>query len=137
MALAPGAPESVERRLTGLRNGLLRLHKALLDSERARYDRDVERIRSTGQLFSLVLNDPFFAWLRELSELIAIIDEHLYGEERASSEAGEALRERALILLTPDEDGAGFRRRYFEAIQRDPDVVLAHAQAVRVLADLG
>ena len=32
-----------------LRNGMLRLHKSLLDSERAAYERDVARITSAGE----------------------------------------------------------------------------------------
>ena len=51
-------------RLKGTRDGLLRLHKTLLDSERAAYERDVARITSTGQFLQLVLNDPWFQWLR-------------------------------------------------------------------------
>ena len=35
-------------------------------------------------------------------------------------------------LLTPSEEGAGFGRQYYEALQREPDVMLAHA-AVRQL----
>src|ERR1039458_10458118 len=68
--------------LTELRHVLLAHHKALLDSERARYDHDVERIKSSGQLLNLALHDPFFAWLHELSELIVMIDER--SEEHTS-----------------------------------------------------
>jgi hypothetical protein len=37
----------------------------------------------------------------------------------------------------PEETGTGFARKYFEALQRDPDVVLAHAQMLKVVAALG
>ena len=40
-------PDRTQERLKNLRNGLLRLHKSLLDSERAVYERDVARITST------------------------------------------------------------------------------------------
>jgi len=39
-----------KQRLTDLRNGLLSLHKTLLDSERASYERDIARIDSSGEL---------------------------------------------------------------------------------------
>jgi hypothetical protein len=70
-------PGPARERLTRLRNGLLRLHKSLLDSERAAYERDVARITSTGQYLGLVLNDPWFAWLHELSQFIVLVDETL------------------------------------------------------------
>lgn len=125
------------RLLADLRSGLLKLHKSLLDSERERYERDIERVNSSGQLLTLVLHDPFFAWLHELSELIVLIDETLDAEEPASaSEAGRLLAQ-ARTLLTPAESGKGFRKEYFEALQRDPDVVIAHGGAMKVLGGLG
>jgi hypothetical protein len=125
------------QRLTILRNGLLKLHKALLDSERARYEHDVERVGSSGQLLNLVLHDPWFAWLHELSELIVLIDETLDGEEPAGPvEAGRLLGQ-ARTLVTPAEFGNGFRKQYFDALQRDPDVVIAHGAAVKLMDGLG
>jgi hypothetical protein len=122
--------------LTGLRNGLLKLHKTLLDSERARYDHDVQRIVSSGQLLNLVLHDPFFAWLHELSELIVLIDETLDADEPATAAEATRLLAQTRTLLTPVESGDGFRGQYFDALQRDPDVVIAHGAAVQVLANL-
>ncbi len=67
---------------TDLRNGLLGLHKTLLDSERASYERDIARISSSGELLRLVLYDPWFAWLHELSEFVVLIDETLDASKR-------------------------------------------------------
>lgn len=130
-------PDGVQRRLTELRNGLLRLHKTLLDSERAVYERDVARISSSGELLKLVLYDPWFAWLHELSELVVWIDEALDAEEPPDGPEAERLIGQARDLIAPNEVGKGFAKRYFEALQRDPDVVLAHAQMRKVFSSLG
>jgi len=122
--------------LTALRRALLTHHKALLDSERARYDHDVERVKSSGQMLNLVLHDPFFAWLHELSELIVMIDETLDADEPATAADAARLLAQARTLLMPAESGDGFRRQYFDALQRDPDVVIAHGAAMKVLANL-
>ena len=127
---------NTDRRLTDLRNGLLRLHKTLLDSEQATYERDVERITSRGQLLGLVMDDPWFAYLRELSRLVVQIDERQDAEEPTTPEETMDFVQRARALLTPAEEGRGFEKRYFEALQRDPDVVLAHGAMVRLLATL-
>jgi hypothetical protein len=74
------------QRLITMRNGLLHLHKALLESERAAYERDVEKIKSTGQYLNLVLNDPWFSWLRELSQFVVLVDETLEQDEPADDE---------------------------------------------------
>ncbi len=128
---------SASERLTDLRNALIKLHKTLLDSERASYEHDIARITSTGQLFELVLHDPFFAWLHELSELIVLIDETLDADEPASAWDADRLLANSRALLIPAENGRGFARRYFEAMQRDPGVVISHGATVKILARLG
>jgi hypothetical protein len=126
------------QRLNDLRNGLLRLHKLLLDSERAAYERDVERITTTGQFLNLVLNDPWFNWLRDLSQFIVLVDETVDSKEApVTPEDAGRLIARARELVSPSEEGSGFARRYFEAMQRDPGVVLAHRDMVQVFAGLG
>src|SRR5580658_10543781 len=75
MAQNNSSSDLTKQRLTDLRNGLLSLHKTLLDSERASYERDIARIDSSGELLKLVLYDPWFAWLHELSEFVVLIDE--------------------------------------------------------------
>lgn len=132
-------PDPARERLKTLRNHLLRLHKSLLDSERAAYERDVERITSTGQYLQLVLNDPWFAWLHELSKFIVVIDEQLDDKEKpATAEDADRLTARARDLIAPSESAShnGFARKYFDAMQRDPDVVLAHRDMVRAFEGL-
>ena len=48
----------------------------------------------------------------------------------------DRLIEQARALLSPSEDAAGFHRRYYDALQRDPAAVLAHGTMMRVLAQL-
>jgi hypothetical protein len=136
MAFSDPSTDATRGRLTDLRNGLLRVHKTLLDSERARYERDIERIHSRGQLLNLVLDDPWFAWLHELSELVVLIDETLDAEEPATAAEASRLVSIARTLLTPAESGHGFRKQYFDALQRDPDVVIAHGAAMKLFANL-
>ena len=131
------SPDPIQQRLTDLRNGLLSLHKTLLDSERASYERDVARISSSGELLNLVLYDPWFAWLHELSELVVLIDETLDAKEPPNGIDAERLIAQARDLVVPNENGKGFKKRYFEALQRDPDVVLAAGRTRKILESLG
>lgn len=124
------------QRLTDLRNGLLRLHKTLMESERALYERDVARINTSAQLLNLLMHDPWFGWLHELSEMVVRIDEMLVSEEPPKTEDTEVLIAQARALVSPSENGQGFGKHYFEAMQRDPDVVLAHAATIKLLAAL-
>ena len=124
------------RRLKEFRNGLLKLHKTMLDSERALYERDVERIPNTGRYLDLVLNDPWFAWLRELSGLIVFIDEAIAADEKPGrEEAGRFIAE-GRALLIPAENGSGFANEYFKLLQRDPNVVMAHSDMMKTIASV-
>jgi len=128
--------DAARLRLTGLRNGLLHLHKTLLDSESASYDRDIARITSKGQLLELVLHDPWFAWLHELSELVVLIDETLDAEQPPGAADASRLVGQARELIAPTNAAGKFRTHYLEALQRDPNVVMAHAEAMKLLAKL-
>jgi catechol 2,3-dioxygenase len=140
---APAAPESQEpsaalseamrSRLGELRARLLSLHKVLLDDARVAYEMDRGRIASNASLLQLVINDPWFAWLHPLSELVVRIDETVEPDSPAREADGAALVEQVERLLAPAEHGEMFARRYFEALQRQPSVVLAHADVRRVL----
>lgn len=128
------SPEAA--RLTALRNGLLTLHKKLLDSQRAAYETDVGKVQGPGHLLNLVLNDPSFAWLRELSQLVVVIDEMLDGDEPITKTDAERLVAQTRSLLTASENGNPFQRSYDAAFQRDPDAIIAHSQMVKVLSSI-
>ncbi|HKW98920.1 MAG TPA: hypothetical protein VJN43_14370 [Bryobacteraceae bacterium] len=129
--------DSARRRLTELRNGLLHLHKTLLDSESSTYDHDIARITSRGQLLELVLHDPWFAWLHELSGLVVLIDELLDGKEPVTETDARRLIGQARALIAPPNADGVFRQHYLESLQRDPNVVMAHSEAMKLLASLG
>ena len=132
---AEAAPLSADTRarLADLRKALLDLHKALLDDAKAAYEMDRGRIASTGALLQLVIGDPWFAWLQRLSGLIVRIDETTAVDAKATDADARALFEQVDRLLIPSETGADFARRYFEALQRQPAVVLAHGEVKRLL----
>jgi hypothetical protein len=126
--------ENMRARLRELRGGLLRLHKLLLDDERAAYEREHGRV-AAGEMLQLVINDAGFAWLRRLSELIVSVDEMLDAKEEPASDAdARAVVSQARKLLAPADDATEFAAKYRAALQRDPSVVMAHAEVARVLA---
>ncbi len=135
---ATGASASSENgdlrgKLIELRGKLLHLHKVLLDDARAAYEMDRGSVGSVGNLLQLVISDPWFAWLHALSGLIVRIDEAVGREGGPIRVDATALTDQVEQLLTASEEGDGFPRRYFEALQRQPVVVLAHADVRRAL----
>ena len=123
-------------RLRETRVALLHLHKTLLDDEREAYERVHDRIENSYEVLRLVMHDPWFAWLHDLSELIVKIDELLDAKEPQPEADVEGVLRQARELTTPDEDGGEFQQKYFRALQRSPDAVLAHAETIRIIGNL-
>lgn len=126
-------PENFRDRLTQLREALLHLHKALVDSERVSYEQNIGTIPSANHFLKLLTDDPWFAWLHPLSELIVAMDEALDARAKPplTNEITAALVKQTSALLVASETGEGFARHYYDALQRDPDVVMAHAEAAK------
>jgi hypothetical protein len=124
----------MRKQLDVVHGGLLDVHKQLLDHERERYERAHGRIASAGQVLQLVIEDPWFAWLRPLTAVIAAIDEVTASKEPVAAGSGEGLVAEAKRLLTPAEAGEGFAREYFRAAQESLEVAAAHGRWKRVLA---
>lgn len=129
---APPETQEARKLLQSLRAPLLDLHKAVVDSERVQYEKTFGKIHSPNQFLHLLTNDPWFAWLSPLSQLIVSMDEALDSEEPLTLKAVESLLKETAHMLKASETGEGFSKHYFEALQRDPDVVMAHAQVTRV-----
>ena len=119
--------------LQKLREALLELHKTLVDSERVGYEAALGPIPSPNHFLRLLSSDPWFAWLLPLSGLIVTIDEALDRRIPLSPKEAQGLLTQTRRLLVASEEGHGFPRSYFEALQRDPDVIFAHSRVVLLL----
>ena len=86
MAQRPDARSTLTlAELHQLSKALLRLHKALLDGERLAYERRHGPIASNGQYLQLVLGHPDFVWLRDLSRLMAELDDRTARDDSATT----------------------------------------------------
>jgi hypothetical protein len=131
MTLEGGSDAIDRRKLTELRTVLLRLHKTLLDMERREYEREHGHV-STGELFRLVIDHQQFGWLHNISEFVVRLDETLAGEAPINAEDLRSAVGMARKMFVPSESGDAFQKRYFDAIQRDPAVVMEHAELARL-----
>jgi hypothetical protein len=131
MTTNPKSPE-IHERLQQVRDALLKLHKTLVDSETATYEKTFGKIPSPNHLLKLLTNDPWFAWLHPLSLLIVSMDEALDEKEPLTADKVNKLIKESSMLLVASETSEGFGRHYFDALQRDPDVVFAHADAAKL-----
>jgi len=127
-------------RLQQIRPELLKLHKALLYSERTVYEQTHGPIANSGEFFRLVTEDEAFNWLRPISKFIVQIDEllDLRKKETIEPESAAILLEKARLMLKPNKDSlTPLGERYFNAIQRDPNIALMHADIAQKLREKG
>jgi hypothetical protein len=119
--------------LHALRLSLLRLHHGLLELERVNFEKVFGRVNS-GELLQLVINHAQFAWLRMISALVVEIDEMLDEDEPVSSLNIRSLFTQARKLFT-SSDNQEFRDKYQAALQNEPDIVMAHAEVMKLLRE--
>jgi hypothetical protein len=132
----PEERKKILAELSRLREKLVVLHKALIDSERVEYEASFGTIPNPNQFLKLLINDPWFAWLQPVSALVVAMDELMDEKEQPVTKADlTRVKKQAANLLKSSEEGEGFGRSYFESLQREPDVVLAHAAVMKLLKD--
>ena len=118
--------------LSELHTRLMRLHKLLLEDQRAAYEA-VNGEVTAADLLRLLLTHQDFAWLRVLSEMLAGIDEALdeVGGQLGDAEL-ETFLQRSRALLRSDRSGP-FETKYRDVLQRSPDVIMAHSAVFKLL----
>lgn len=122
-----------QQHLSQLRDSLLHLHRILLETERRAYEQRHGKV-SRGELLQLVISDSQFDWLHQLSKRVVQIDELRQADEPLTAEILLAVTADLQALLTPAATGA-FALKYDAAMQQSPDVVLAHAGVMVLLAE--
>lgn len=125
-----------DEKLTEIRLRLLRLHRALLDAEKAEHERAHGAITPAAFL-QLLIGDPRFGWLSALSELIVQFDDAVLPvrTRRDPPPAPDipALLERARTILT----GAVpvFRARYDTLAASRPALVAMTADTLTAIGE--
>ncbi|HKW00440.1 MAG TPA: hypothetical protein VJN96_11480 [Vicinamibacterales bacterium] len=127
----PGALAAAK--LRAVRMALLALHKTLLDHERLRYERTHGRIETAGQALHLVMNDPWFAWLRPVSALIVQADEKL-DDDRGVGASDVAAFVGQIRDLVQGSSSPEFQAALQRVLQEAPEAVMAQGRLTAALA---
>jgi hypothetical protein len=99
--------------LSEIRRPLLALHKAILDHERASYEKEFGPVTPAAFL-QVLINGSAFRWLTPLSTVIANVDE-------------------ILDDFSPDQPNNAFLPRYLPLLQADPAILHHHGQVSQLL----
>lgn len=109
---------------------LREVHRALVQAVRAAYEKDVGPAGGPGQMLRLLTEDPYFAWLHPMSELIVDLDS-LLAQELLPTGTVAGVREE--IDRLTKAGGSPFWVKYAPLLQTDTDVVMAHGHLRRAI----
>ena len=119
-------------------SALLAVHRVLIDVVATQRDPFRAVVGDPVGLFQLVLNEPEFAWLRPMLQLVAQIDELTELPDAPTDDEAKVLRARIERMLAPNDDPDGFGSRYVALLPLEPELAMAHADlrfALRALPD--
>lgn len=121
---------SLRQDLEAVSRALQALHKQILEAEGAHLPG-----RSPLELLDRLLNDPQWAWLRPLSQLITDLDEALAKDTdvTASDAAPAAGHVRALVFGLGEPRDEAFLGRYRPLLQVSPALASAHGELKRLI----
>jgi hypothetical protein len=127
------ADEADWQRLT---RALRELHQALMERTKRDFEREHPVVRHPAELLTLLTTDPYFEWLRELSELMVDVDTaHDLGPQHMDelSTTVCAAVEHLVAIRKESEPDNAFARHYWPYVQDDPHVAMAHAGVKQAL----
>ena len=120
-------------RLRALRTVVLALHKAALDAERARYEQAHGPIGGPQQVLRLVMDDPFFAWLRPLSDFVIQADMRLSDKKPLLPSDVDRFASHLRSMVQSGSETDRFAVEYRRTLQSVPEVVVLHGRLVALL----
>src|SRR5213595_586910 len=109
---------------------LREVHRTLVQAVRATYEREIGPAGGPGQMLKLLTEDPYFAWLHPMSELIVDLDSLLTQELLP---AGTVAAVRMEIDRLTQAGDSPFWSKYAPLLQSDPGVVMAHGRLRRAI----
>ena len=119
--------------LESISRALQDLHRKILEAEGAFLPG-----RSALTLLDRLLNDPEWAWLRPVSQLITDLDESLAGKPEVTTIDAQAaaVRVRALVFGVGEPQDAQFLVRYRPLLQESASLASAHGELKRRIQSL-
>ena len=126
-------PAEALRKADEIRHALLDLHKSMIDAQRIIYERDHGRVETTAQFLGLVLEHPDFEWIRDLSALMALLDEWREDAREVTSVGLDDIVGALRALIQRGSSNERYTDRYWRMLDSTPEVLVGHVKLWRML----
>jgi hypothetical protein len=111
------------------------LHKALIDATQREFEKTHGRITNPYALFTIVANDPAFAWLQPMTRAIVELED-LAGRKAPAPVEAEVGASRAALEELLKAEGDPFATRYLALVQSSPEIAVEDGRFHAVLRGL-
>jgi hypothetical protein len=112
------------------------LHKALIDSTQREFEKTHGRITNPYALFTIVANDPAFAWLQPMTRAIVELED-LAGRKQPAPVEGDVGESRARLEKLLKTEGDPFSTRYLALVQSSPEIAVEDGRFHAALRGIG
>ncbi len=103
------------------------IHKSLLENEIESLERAQGQTLNPGTRLQLLINDPNFAWLRLLSQLISAVDGAIFQKTPVTEEQLSLLIKETNDLLI-DHKNSEFSEKFIPICRTFPDLIVEYGR---------
>tara|TARA_B110001454_G_scaffold219197_1_gene251427 strand:+ start:18879 stop:19268 length:390 start_codon:yes stop_codon:yes gene_type:complete len=115
----------LKEQLGQISSAMARVHKTIMENEMELRELKTMKPLGPNERLQVLLNDPEFAWLRSLSQLMSTVDEVYFQKEPIENDQVEVLKKSVNELLIQVTD-TPFSKKYRSLIPVVPDLMLHH-----------
>lgn len=118
--------------LREISSAMMKVHKVLMESEMETLELASGKIIPPTERLNILLNNPDFAWLRNLSRLIGDVDEIYFQKEVILERQLKDIMIRVHDLFSLENESE-FTYRYRKSLGTVPDLMMEHGRLKTVL----
>lgn len=128
----------LKSRFQDLAKALIDLHRDLLMLQAKELESESGRKVSPYELLHATLNNPSFAWLRLMSEMIVMIDTLIDESPNLSGKEANEVANEVLSLIEKPQGAmqTEFWQKYSHHLSMNPDIIMKHSRVKEILVRL-
>ncbi len=119
------AAKDYRERLGNISSAMMKIHKLLMENEMEAIEQATNKTLPPAERLNALLNNPDLAWLRNMSQLMAFVDEIYFQKEAILERQMEEVEETVQNLFSLQNESV-FTYRYRNSLGTIPDLMVQH-----------
>lgn len=119
------AAKDYRERLGNISSAMMKIHKLLMENEMEAIEQATNKTLPPAERLNALLNNPDLAWLRNMSQLMAFVDEIYFQKEAILERQMDEVEEKVQNLFSLQNESE-FTYRYRASLGTIPDLMVQH-----------